>query len=123
MEMYTVHHDAVALPVDVHNTTYTLGASSLPTVHASASRDRNGVIHLSLVNINPNSAQDVTVDVRGMSCTSVSGRILVAEKMQDHNTFENSGRVRPAAFNGARVEGTTVRVQLPPCSVVVLTLR
>jgi alpha-L-arabinofuranosidase len=123
MEMYTVHHDAVALPLDVHNTTYTLGASSLPAVHASASRDRNGLTHLSLVNIHPHSAQDVTVDVRGTPCSSVGGRILASEKMQDHNTFEQPGRVRPAAFNGARVEGTTVRMQLPPCSVVVLSLR
>jgi len=123
MEMYTVHHDAVALPVEVHNTSYTLGASSLPAVHASASRDRDGLTHLSLVNINPHSAQDVTVDVRGTPFSSVGGRILASEKMQDHNTFEQPGRVRPAAFKGARVEGTTVRVQLPPCSVVVLSLR
>jgi alpha-N-arabinofuranosidase len=122
MEMYTVHHDAVALPIDVRSTMYTLGAVSLPAVHASASRDGNGAMHLSLVNIHPNSAQNVTVDVRGISFSSVGGRVLASEKMQDHNTFEQPGRVRPAAFNGARLEGTTVRMQIPPCSVVVLSL-
>ncbi len=122
MEMYTVHHDAVSLPLDVRSTMYTLGASSLPAVYASASRDRNGAMHLSLVNIHPASAQDVTIDIRGLLCTTVRGRILVSEKMQDHNTFEDPERVRPTGFDSARLEGTTVRVQLPPCSVVVLTL-
>jgi alpha-N-arabinofuranosidase len=123
MEMYTVHHDAVALPIDVRSTMYTLGAVSLPAVHASASRDKNGAMHLSLVNINPDSTQDVTVDIRGLLCTTVSGRILASVKIQDHNTFEDPDRVRPAGYSGARLEGTTVRATLPPCSVVVLTLQ
>jgi alpha-N-arabinofuranosidase len=113
----------VALPIDVRSTMYTLGAVSLPAVHASASRDKNGAMHLSLVNINPDSTQDVTVDIRGFLCTTVSGRILASVKIQDHNTFEDPDRVRPAGYSGARLEGTTLRTTLPPCSVVVLTLQ
>jgi len=123
MEMYTVHHDALMLPVDVHSATYTVAGKSLPAVSASASRDNTGVTHISLVNIDIGRAQDVSVDMRGGAFSSVSGRILTSDKVQDHNTFDNPDYVKPAEFKGARLDGSKLHVQLPPCSVVVLTLR
>jgi alpha-N-arabinofuranosidase len=81
------------------------------------------VTHISLVNIDNGRAQDVSVDMRGGAFSSVSGRILASEKVQDHNTFDNPDHVKPADFKGARLDGSKLRVQLPPCSVVVLTLR
>jgi len=122
MEMYTVHHDALLLPSSVRSGVYTLGEKSLPAVSVSASRDREGVTHISLVNIDAGRAQDVVVEMRGEGCSSVSGRILASGKVQDHNTFDDPARVKPAEFAGARLDGSTLRVQLPPCSVVVLTL-
>jgi len=123
MEMYAVHHDAVRLPLDIRSDLYTLDGRSLPAVSASASRDGSGTIHISLVNIDPGHARDVDVDLRGASVGSVRGRVLASAHMQDHNTFEDPGRVKPADFSGARLDGSHVRVQLPPCSVVVLSLR
>ena len=123
MEMYAVHHDAVRLPLDIRSDLYTLDGRSLPAVSASASRDGSGSIHVSLVNIDPGHARDVDVDLRGASVGSVRGRVLASAHMQDHNTFEDPGRVKPADFSGARLDGSRVRVQLPPCSVVVLSLR
>ena len=123
MEMYTVHHDAVLLPIGVQSSSYTLGGKSLQAVSASASRDSKGVTHISLVNIDAHKPQDVVIDFRGSVFTSATGRILVSDKIQDHNTFEDPNRVKPAEFKGAHLEGAKLRVQLPPCSVVVLTLR
>jgi alpha-N-arabinofuranosidase len=99
-----------------------MGEKSLPAVSASASRDRSGAVHISLVNIDPARKQDVALELRGAVCTSVSGRILVSGKVQDHNTFSEPDRVKPVEFKGARLEGADLHVQLPPCSVVVLTL-
>jgi alpha-N-arabinofuranosidase len=124
MEMYTVHHDAILLPVTLRGGgSYALGANSLPAVSASASRDGKGVIHVSLVNIDIHHAQDVVMDIRGAAPSSVSGRILVSGKVQDHNTFDEPAHVKPAGFKGARLDGSGVHVQLPPCSVVVLALQ
>jgi alpha-N-arabinofuranosidase len=123
MEMYAVHQDALMLPVEVRSRTYALGEKSVPAVSASASRDRDGVTHLSLVNIDIGRPQEVVVDIRGASCSSVAGRILTSEKVQDHNTFDAPDRVKPSEFKGARLDGSKLRVQLPPCSVVVMTLR
>ncbi len=122
MEMYSVHHDALLIPLSVNGGTYTMGEKSLPAVSASASRDKSGATHISLVNIDLAQKQDITVELRGAACTSVSGRILVSGKVQDHNTFDEPDRVKPAEFRGARLDGADLHVQLPPCSVVVLTL-
>jgi alpha-N-arabinofuranosidase len=122
MEMYTIHHDAVLLPTEVRGPSYSSGTVSLPALSVSASRDREGIIHLSLVNIDPGRAQEVVVEVRGSSFTSAKGRVLKAARIQDHNTFAQPDKVTPANYTGFRVEGPTIRAQLPPCSVVVLAL-
>jgi alpha-N-arabinofuranosidase len=123
MEMYTVHHDALLLPLSVRSAMYTLGEKSLPAVSVSASRDRSGTTHISLVNIDAGHAQDVVLESHGGAFSSVSGRVLSSGKVQDHNTFDDPARVKPVEFGGARIDGKTLHVQLPPCSVVVLALK
>jgi alpha-N-arabinofuranosidase len=46
LEMYNVHQDATLLPLELKSTDYTLGADKLPAISASASKDKNGVIHV-----------------------------------------------------------------------------
>jgi alpha-L-arabinofuranosidase len=123
MEMYTVHHDAMMIPLRVESDNYVMGKDTLRAVSASASRGKDGATHLSLVNIDAGKEQNVRIDVQGGLFTSVSGRLLAAQKVQDHNTFENPDHVKPVEFRGAHMEGKSLRVQMPPCSVVVLTLK
>ena len=80
-------------------------------------------IVISLVNIDPKNAQDVELDITGGKYNSMTGRILTSEKLQDHNTFENPEKVKPAAFKGAQLKGNTLTIKLPPFSVVVLELK
>ena len=42
--------------------------------------------------------QEVNINLGGIDGKSVTGRILRSEKLQDHNTFENPEKVKPAAF-------------------------
>jgi alpha-N-arabinofuranosidase len=122
MEMYTVHHDAVRLPVEVTAAPFTLGGESLPALSVSASKDQRGVVHISLVNIDAEQAHDAALEIHGTTLRSVSGRILTSGRVQDHNTFDAPENVKPAPFTGARVEGSTVKLRIPPVSVVVLSL-
>jgi alpha-N-arabinofuranosidase len=122
MEMYTVHHDAVRLPVAVTTAPFMLGRDSLPAVSVSASKDRRGVVHISLVNIDADQAHDAALEIQGSPRHSVSGRILTSGRIQDHNTFDAPENVKPAPFTGARIEGGTVKLRIPPVSVVVLSL-
>jgi alpha-N-arabinofuranosidase len=123
MEMYNVHQDAVMLPLAVTSNDYILGKDTLKAVNASASKDKNGVTHISLVNIDAGKAQDISIDITGANYKNVTGRILVSEKIQNYNSFENPEKIKPTIFSGANLNGSKLSVKLPPFSVVVLELK
>ncbi|MDB5327417.1 MAG: alpha-N-arabinofuranosidase [Phycisphaerales bacterium] len=135
-EMFKVHQDATLLPTAVQAEEYvaargmigTAGAggtttlSATPQISASASRDANGVVHLSLCNLHHADAADVTCDLRGMTATGVTGRVLTAPAMNTMNTFEQPNTVEPMAFGGATLTASGLSATLPARSVVVLKL-
>jgi alpha-N-arabinofuranosidase len=121
-EMYKVHHDATSLPVELSAPRYVLGKGSVPSVHASASRDAQGVLHVSLVNLDPNRPADVTLKVSGSAPQRASGRTLTAPSMAALNDFGAPPAVQPAPLSGAQVQGDRVRVRLPSKSVTMLAL-
>jgi alpha-N-arabinofuranosidase len=121
-EMYKVHHDATLLPLDLRCDDYTCGKYTMPSLSASASRNQAGRVHLSLCNVNPNQEADVTCEVRGMALNAVQGRVLTADRMHAHNTFDAPEQVRPAVFQGAAIQGNQFSITLPTRSVVVLEL-
>ena len=123
MEMYNVHQDAALLPLEITSNDYTLGNKKLKAVSASASKDKNGVIHISLVNIDAKNVQEVSVDLSGLPVKSVTGRILQSGKLQDYNSFDNPEKIKPVVFNDANLSGTDLKVKLPAFSVVVLELK
>ena len=123
-ELYTVHHDAVLLPItEAHGEWFAQGGDSLPAVSALASRDRAGRIHVTLSNLDPGTKRTATLDLEGASVSAVTGRILTGATMDAHNTFDTPDAVTPSAFTGARVSGGRVTIPLPPHSVVLLELR
>ena len=73
MEMYNVHQDASLLPLTVKSNDYTVGNAKLPAISASASRDKNGLVHVSLVNIDAKKAQDISININGAKFKSVFG--------------------------------------------------
>ena len=121
MEMYNVHQDAVLLPMEVISEKFVVNGESLPAVSASASR-KDGVTHISLVNIHATDAQEITINTQGGDFGSVKGRILTSKSIQDYNTFEKPELIQPKAFKGAKLKGNELKVKLPPFSVVVLAL-
>jgi alpha-L-arabinofuranosidase len=123
MEMYNVHQDALMLPLNIKSSDYVSGKDKLPALSASASRDKSGLTHISLVNIDAQKPQTLTIDLRGMKCSSVTGRILSSQTLQDHNNFENPEKVKPVSFKNATLKSNMLTVTLPAFSVVVLELK
>lgn len=123
MRMYNVHHDAALLPIDLQTDDYVFGQDKLPALSASASRDRNGVVHISLVNIDAKEAKQLSLDLRGMTVSSVEGEILQSAAISDHNTFAEPEKVKPAAFRQFQRSGNQLKVDMPPFSVVVLKVK
>ena len=123
MEMYNVHQDATLLPLNIICNDFFNGKDRLPAVSASASKDKSGVIHISLVNIDPSKIQQVTINIKGMKTSAISGRILTSDKIQDYNSFDMPNKIKPAVFNGALLKNDIINIKLPPISVVVLELK
>jgi alpha-N-arabinofuranosidase len=123
MEMYNVHQDALMLPVFLKTNDYVLDNEKLPAVSVSASKDKNGMTHISLVNIDAAKTQDISINVNGAKFTSVSGRIITSKRLQDYNSFDAPNKIHPEEFNDAKLSDSSLQVKLPPFSVVVLTLK
>ena len=122
-EMYTVHHDAQLLDSAIVTDKYSYDGMELDRVNATISKDENGTVHMTLVNIDPNENADVTCHIADFGKLKVGeGRILTAEKMNEMNTFENPDMVKPERFHNYEVEGDTVRIHMPSKSIVVLTV-
>jgi alpha-N-arabinofuranosidase len=122
-EMFKVHQGGTFLPVELQSPDYVFDQDRIPMLSASATRAAGGsAIHLSLANSNPTQAATLTVKLAGVTPKAVSGRVLTAQAMDAHNTFEAPNAVQPAAFSGATVKGDTLEVKLPAKSVVILTL-
>jgi alpha-N-arabinofuranosidase len=122
MEMYNVHQNATLLPLKLTSDNYVLGTEKLPAISASASRDKDGVVHISLVNIDPDHTHKIAVNLDGKTFSSVKGRILSSAKIDDYNSFDEPGKIKPVEFNGAVLKNNSINITMPTASVVVLTL-
>jgi alpha-N-arabinofuranosidase len=123
MEMYNVHQNATLLPISLSSENYNLGGKGLPSLSASASKDSAGLIHVSITNINAEKPESVSISLEGANCKKVTGRILTAAKLQDHNTFNDPDKIVPQSFSGAVLKDNVINVTIPPFSVVVLELK
>jgi alpha-N-arabinofuranosidase len=121
-DMYQVHHDATSLPVELKTDNYSLGDTSFPAVNASASRDSQGRVHVSVVNLDPKAAVSLKAGISGEKFSKVSGQILTAAAMDAENTFASPHQVEPAPFDGANLTDSGLTAELPARAVVVLTL-
>jgi alpha-L-arabinofuranosidase len=119
-EMYKDHQDATLLPIAIDCAPYEHGGESIPALSASASRDEAGKIHLSLCNLDPGRAMSIACELRGAGPSRVTGRLLTADAVNAHNTFDQPEAVKPVAFDGATLAGGSLQVGLPAKSVAVL---
>ena len=120
-EMYRVHHDATSIPLEISAPRYGSGADAPLSLHASASRDGRGVLHLSIVNLDPQRSAQVQVALGGRHPKSVTGRTLTGAAVNALNDFERAP-VRPVALRGASFSADGVTATLPSKSVTVLAI-
>ena len=121
-DMYKVHQDATALPVEVSAPEYREGDQSIPSVHATASRDKSGHLHLSVVNLQPEQTARVAVKLTGATVKNVAGQVLTASASDAHNTFDAPDNVRPVPFTAFEWKDGVLSLTLPARAVVVVGL-
>jgi len=122
-DMYKVHQDAHSLVVKFNSPDYIYGKEKIPAFNASASRDTQGTIHISLVNIDASKTMTIRTSLQNLPSKTVQGQILTSEKFNDINTFGQPDKVHITPFTGARKEGRDLVVTLPAKSVVILELK
>ncbi len=122
MKMYNVHQDATLLPIDLSSAIYSYGEESLDAISASASIDSDGVIHVSLVNIDANESNNVKINLDGVSKKTVSASVLKSNNIQDYNSFDEPENITPTAFKKVKIKGNELTLDLPACSVVMLEI-
>jgi alpha-N-arabinofuranosidase len=123
-EMYSPHQGAHSLPCRVDTDSLEFrrpgadGKGSVPRVAGSASRMETS-INLSLVNTHTCEPADVEIEMRGVrKADMVSWRVLGADDIHEHNTFDDPHRVAP------KDEDTSAGgLSLRPASVNILTFR
>ncbi len=122
-DMYKPYMDATVLPIDVTSQDYGVGKWTMPSVSASAIRDKNGNVHVALANLDPNRPMTVRVKLGSLAAVSVTGKVLTASAMNAMNNFAAPNAVQPAAFNGALISNNVLVARMPAKSVVMLDLR
>jgi alpha-N-arabinofuranosidase len=125
--MYNVHQDAVSVPV-----AYSAGTSVSPSgriyPELSVSASKADAIHVSLANPSVDKPKTVELEFDALKPSKVTGEILVGkgkgiDAVKSHNDFGGQVQVAPAVFKDFKTSGKTVKVTLPPASVVVLEVK
>ena len=122
-KMYTAHHDATLLPTYLECEDYVFEEEKIPAVNASASIDKEGFIHISLCNLNPEKNIKISCDIRGTDISGFTGQILTAEKINNFNDFGKEEKVFLTEFRDAKLDGNKLIINLPSKSVVMLELK
>ena len=122
-KMYSVHQDAVMLPVDLQSASYTDGKDSIPALSVTASRDKEGRIHISLANLDPAKAQNVRCELKGTTGSKVSGEIITAAAMNAYNDFGKPEAVNIKPFTAAELRNGILTLSLPAKSIVTLEVK
>lgn len=121
-EMYKVHQDATELPIDIRSPDYVHGAATIPAISVSASRDKAGRIHVSVVNLDPHHPVKIQANLSGLKIKSGTGQVLTATAMNDHNQFGKPDLFVPKPLTGLKTQDSTLTVELPAKSVSVIEL-
>jgi alpha-N-arabinofuranosidase len=117
-DLYRPFMEATPYPATASQAQYTFGDIALPLIDVTAARGTDGRMYLAVVNTDPHRAVTVRTNLSGRSAT---GRILVSDRMDAHNSFDNPTALTPQPISGTIQNGMVV-VQMPPMGVAVLAV-
>jgi alpha-N-arabinofuranosidase len=111
------------IPIKIQSPNYDFNYQSIPTINASASLDSNGLMHISLVNLDPKKNISVTIELNELQSKNIMAQILTSEKFNDVNTFSNPNKVVIHPFSNFKMQEKILSVDMPSKSIVVLELK
>lgn len=118
-DLFSGHQDGEL--VYCHSTAETAGNDTkIPMISSSASV-KDGVMTITLANCSLEDSAEISCELAGFECSEASARILTAD-VHSFNDFDAPERVAPTEY-AVKLENGAVTAELPPCSVVCVTLR
>lgn len=122
-KMYRVHHDATLIPTTLTCEQYRYGDQAIPTINVSASRDHQGLILLTICNLDAQKSRQLSCEFKGTSKWQARrGEIITAARINAFNDFGKPEEVNLQPFDTFSVKGQQLWVNLPARSVVMLEL-
>jgi hypothetical protein len=110
------------LPLALSTPDCECAGKKIPAMSVTAFHAKNGKLHISLVNTNPNAPATVRCDIAGLGVGTkrVSSRMLTAPAINSVNTFDVPRTVEPKNFPDTTLNGETLTVTLPAKAIVTL---
>ncbi|EGF93532.1 arfI [Asticcacaulis biprosthecium C19] len=121
-KMYVPFQDATMIPLDITAPGFTLGGKTIPSFNASAAKAKDGHVYIGIANMNPVDGLNLTIDLGALKAKGVSGQVLTAPKMDSLNRPGAKPEVVPVDYKGGKVKGSTLTLDIPSKSVVVVRL-
>ncbi len=122
-DLYQHHQNATLIPLHFTSPQYVFGSDSINAVNASASKDSNGVVHITIVNLDAKKKISVNALMQNVPMQNIEAEVLTSQKFDDVNTFEQPDKVKITSFSDYKKSNNSLNVNMPPMSVVLITLK
>ncbi|HPF52412.1 MAG TPA: alpha-L-arabinofuranosidase C-terminal domain-containing protein [Draconibacterium sp.] len=121
-KLYSVHQDALLVPEYLKTGGYTFGGESVSKVSSSSSV-KEGVLSVTLCNLDPNKNETVEIEINGTAnYSSAKGQIVTASKLNAFNDFGKNEEVSMKEFSVDKPKNGKLTIELPAKSVVLLQM-
>ena len=122
--MYRHHQGAELLDSTLSGTEEIgIGEWKVPDLTESVSR-KDDIITITLNNLSTDSVKDVEILLtEAKEYEVVEANVVTHSDMHAYNTFEDPEKVKEEAFSAYTVNGNTLNVTLPACSVVEIRVK
>ena len=121
-DLYKAHQDATLIESHVQQNLVGTEETQVPALHASASVDAQGDVHVTVANLCATESQTIEAVLEGRKFSSVQVRYLAGD-MNDHNEFGKEPTVFIREMTGVELKDNGFTMEMPACSVAEITLR
>lgn len=120
-DLYKVHQGAALVPTEVQAHAYVEGDTRLPGLSVSASKDKAGKLHMTLVNLDPARASTVYITLRGGRWRTATAQTLTADRIDTRISFDAPDPFIPKPLP-ARIVQDQVELKIASKSVTLLEI-
>lgn len=122
-DLYKVHQENELLASSLETEQVGLEEEYMvPNLTESVSVDADGVLHITMTNVDLEHAYPVETTLLGRKAAEITAEIVTGQ-MQDKNTFEAPETVKVQAFDGVQAAEEGISFTIPACSVLHIAVK